>query len=156
MHGASTAAARRKGAERIAIDRLRHDAEKLRLDTNVSPVKALQDELDRTVRNIRSLEDSLAALAEGRLDATEVQLVALVQLAQFERRHLSDLARTGLAAKLDDRRGEVTREQADKFERVLVGILTDLGHDMNDQDVRTAIARNMRAASANPSVIDVA
>lgn len=161
-HGGGAPQVRAASARRLAVqrleERLEQDAERLDLPRDVDPATALQEELNRTARHVEGLEDRLTRLVRGELPATGSELAAVLQIVTFERQHLASLARTGLAAGLTERRALIDERTAQELDRVITGVLTDLGIDIYDPHVRAVVAEHFRAASrrtADPVVVQI-
>lgn len=79
-----------------------------------------------------------------------------VELYQKERTHLASICRTALAAGIEDRRVRLAERQAASIGEAIKGMLYDLGHDPDDDQVRSIVykwllqAQGLEDASQRP------
>jgi hypothetical protein len=161
VHGGQLPRAQFKHERAKALTTMQKFAKPADLDDPevVNPLLALETEFRRTLGRIRWYDEQLALLASerdlvwgqtkhesGSKDGEDVDVVThearsnlLVELQWKERTHLVAMEKLWVQARLDERRLAVMKSQVAALDRALVGILTGLGLDPNDPDVRQVV-----------------
>lgn len=67
-----------------------------------------------------------------------------VELYQWERTHLGNIAKACVQAGIEERRVRVAEQQGQLLAQVISAILTDLGHDLSAGPVREAVTRHLQ------------
>lgn len=84
-----------------------------------------------------SKEEEINAAQIGGTNVTREAKMHIYEAAMFnERRHLTDLHKIWITAKLDAKKLEIEQQLVDKIDLALNGILKNLGKDPDDPDVR--------------------
>lgn len=145
MHGASTKAAKRKGAERVAEQQAREAMETYGRKVDVDPITALLDEVCWTAGHVAWLRERVREVEQEALvwgvtervekGATEFEGVDETQAAvpniwltlyQKERAHLVQVCKAAISAGIEERRVRLAERQGDMIVAVLQKIFGDL------------------------------
>lgn len=127
---------------------------------DLDPVTAFEAEFRRTYGRILWLEEQIGALEEEDLiwgqtreeviSATEfagtnrvyeARIHTYEEMLRWERKHLLDMEKVWIGAKLDERKISVMRSQIDYTYGLCVKLARALGHDPTDPETRTIIGR---------------
>jgi hypothetical protein len=122
------------------------------IPVEVDPHEALLQELHRTAGHV-----SWLGLLIGDLD-DEKQLSQYteagrrpsvwVELYQHERKHLTDVAKTCIAAGIAERQVQLAESQGKLLAEVVRQIVTGLGHDLQDERVREVVVPALQLVRA--------
>jgi len=167
LHGGATKRAMEKSERARALTAMQRFAVPVALDDPevVNPLLALETEFRRTLGRIRWYDEQLARLSsendliwgkteEKHVTATEYAGVdttyaarsnILLDLQWKERQHLLAMEKLWVQARLDERRLSVMKSQVAALDKALVGILTGLGLDVHDPDVRQVVREALLA-----------
>jgi hypothetical protein len=163
-HGGYTATARIANGRAKAAKVIKTEMEKFATpldidDIRANPIVAFETEFRRTVGRIIFLDEQISKinsvddLTWGRTKEEDIQAAefagtnvtkearanALLQLQMVERKHLLDLEKIWIGAKLDVRKLEIEQDKVRLLDAAITGILTKLGHDVTDPGVRMVV-----------------
>lgn len=119
-----------------------------------SVVTGLGWELRRTIANLLISGQQIGELGQqdeevyaalGMLDCLQERQRIAADRYQWERKHYSELLRMGLAAGIEARKISILERQLDVLNVVLEGVLSRLGHRLDDPAVRTAVHSQLAA-----------
>lgn len=126
------------------------------------PAEVLLAEIRRTAGHIEWLREQiqlsdpktfvkslwLVRRQSGYINPREIDLSAFsdagslwVDLYLSERKHLAGICRTALAAGIEERRVRLAERQAENLGRAIIGMLSDLGINAEDEEVRATVYR---------------
>jgi len=74
---------------------------------------------------------------------------AVMEAYRDERAHLARVAKMGVDANLVDRQLKLDGQRVDLMSGLIAAIITDLGHDPNDNQVRAVVSRRLLAITAS-------
>ena len=137
-------------------------------DPEMDPIQGFEMEYRRTVARIRWLDERIAELEVENLswgktkevdqqsgsgldfmpgvDTTyEAKANAWYTMQQWEREHLLKMEKIWITAKLDVKRLEIQKQYVLLLDGAITNILTALGHDVSDSDVRQVVRANLAA-----------
>ncbi len=142
MHGGSAPQVRERAAERVVEEGVVELAHQYGVPRAVTPEQALTEELARTQGHV----DWLAA----QLDQHREPQWLLVY--QAERNHLAKISQqmAALGLRNADREEELRCRVIDQLEMALRGILTDLGHNPDDDVTRGIVVLHLRRMLGHP------
>lgn len=145
MHGGSIPQSLVAAERRITELAVRSQARQYGTPRYVGPLAALDEELARSAGVVEFLDAKLADQVDP----------GWLVVYQQERQHYSNLAQKMAALDTEGRKATLTEQQTDELFSAINGILTDLGHNPNTDHVRQVVARNLKAVTDDPRVIDV-
>jgi hypothetical protein len=164
-HGGSNPAAKRKSQKAKILSAMQRfvtpiDAD----DIEADPIYAFEMEFRRTLGRIRWYDEALAALEQedliwgqtkreeigaseftGHNETYEARVNMYHELQFAERKHLLDMEKIWIGAKLDEQRLVVQRGYVAALDKAIVGILSSLGHDVADPAVRAVVRDQLLA-----------
>lgn len=128
---------------------------------NLDPLGVFEDEFRRTYGRILWLQDRIGDLKdekdliwgvtkEERIGASEfvgtnktyeARIHVWEEMLRWERKHLLELTKVWVAAKLDTKRLEILREQVDYTKVLIIRALTAFGHDITEPETRAILSR---------------
>lgn len=138
-------------------------------DWEADPVNSLEMEFRRTVGRIRYYDEKLSELqneedliwgktkeeikdgfekgdvTEYKLTAYEARVNMLHVLQMDERKHLTDLHKLWIGAKLDERRLAIAEQTVFMLNDAITSIVRGLGKDVNDPEVRQVVRQALIA-----------
>lgn len=133
-------------------------------DIEANPIAAFEMEFRRTIARIRYLDEILAELnpedlgwgtsketivGSGEYPGTDVEKVAQANIYYSmqlgERKHLVTLVKIWIGAKLDVRKLEIEEQKVNALNGVIEAVLTKLGHDIKNPEVRRTVRESMLA-----------
>lgn len=172
FHGGGTIGARRKSYEAKLTLSMRKMVTPIGVDDwESNPLNGFDMEYRRTIARIRYFDDVLSTMSEksltwgktkredkeatefGGTDTTYEAKVNVVYAMQFaERQHLVKLSKIWIAAGLDNRRLQIEEQKVLAFDNAITTILTSLGHDSRDPDVRAVVRTSMLQLSSGDDV----
>lgn len=137
-------------------------------DIEADPVFAFEMEFRRTVARIRYLDECIAELTdnealvwgktkteqigasefEGENITYESRMNAYVALQWQERKHLVELEKVWIGAKLDSKRLEIQARYVEMLDAAIVRILTRLGQNVLDPALRDVVRQELAAIPA--------
>lgn len=148
-------------------------------DWEANPGNALLMDVRRTIAGIRYYDEKIAQLederdliwglsSEERVDGYEKgdlihkttrqytsEMNGFVKLRLEERKHLLNLTKVWISAKLDEKRIEIEEQTVFALNTVIVNILRAVGKDVNDPDIRRVVRDQLLALpAAGAKVID--
>lgn len=158
-HGAGNAASKEKKARIDAMEAMRRFVTPINpTDPEANPIAAFEMEFRRCIARIRYYDEVLAALAPdnlgwgmtkstevgtGEYPGTDIEHAAQIniyeQLQFRERKHLMDMVKVWIGAKLDVRKLEVEEQKIDALNGVIEVVLTKLGHDIRNAEVKRTV-----------------
>jgi hypothetical protein len=143
MHGSSAPAVRQRAAERVMEQGVVELAHQYGVPRPVTPEQALTEELHRTQGHV----DWLAAQLDQHCDPQWLLVY------QAERNHLAKLGQQMAALGLctADREEELRSRVMERLDTALIGILSDLGHNPDDDVTRGIVATHLRRAAGGPA-----
>lgn len=132
-------------------------------DPEADPYHSFTVEFRRTIAHIRFYEEQILALPNANdmiwgetkresIDASKTPGINRTKEAKMnmweqalfnERRHLTDLHKIWIGAKLDAKKLEIEQQLVDKIDLALNGILQGLGKDPNDPEVRRVMREGL-------------
>lgn len=145
----------------------------LGMPVETTPEKALSDEINRSVGMVAWIQqqiqqweigdDGKVAVTHITEDgvATEIRVPALVGILAHtmgakimeafrdERAHLLRAAKFGVDANLAGRQQKLDEQRIDIMSDLIQAIITDLGHDPNDNQVRAVVSKRLFALAAS-------
>lgn len=162
------------GKESAAKQRTRAIATRARLnlgfpDVNVTPEQALTAEINRSFGMIAWIQRELASWEITDAGMVKVPLApdtyievplllamtgghpataGVFEAYRGECAHLARVAKMGVDANLVDRSLKIDEKRVDLLNSVLTRIITDLGHDPQDNDVRRVVSRRLREVAS--------
>jgi len=149
-HGGNTPNGRRSAEKQIA----REAVQTLGLPREIDPHDALLEEVYRTAGHVAWLGEVVAGIERESLVHGVVKTVqdarggsvemraavnVWVRLYQDERDRLVRVAKAAVDAGVAERQVEIAEGQARQLARVVTAVLTDLGHDPADDEVRRVV-----------------
>jgi hypothetical protein len=166
--------ARHGGASPAAVDKRNRTKAVARLlkfvtpipgdDIEANPIAAFELEFRRTIAKIRYLDEMILELdpeqlgwgkaeekrvGSGEFPGTDItskaQANVFYEMQLRERKHLVELIKIWIGAKLDVRKLEIEAQKVDALNGVVVAILTKLGHDVHDPELRRTVREEMLA-----------
>ena len=141
MHGGSAFQVREAGSDRVVEASIVTEADRYTTPLPTTAREALQAELDRT-------NGAIAYLARviERFPSPPPEWLAVLNV---ERQHLAKLADRMVVhqSRVEDVEAEVRDRLIDQLEVAMRGILTDLGHNPDDDVTRGIVALHMRRAA---------
>lgn len=133
-------------------------------DPNADFITAFEVEFRRTLGRIAWYDEQIAALdmddlhfgvtKEEDISATEfsgtnitreARVSVLVEEQRKERKHLLDMEKVWIAARLDERKLDIQRAQVLMLDKALSNIIAALGKDPNDPSVRQIVRNELLA-----------
>ncbi|MDP9472812.1 MAG: hypothetical protein M3Q71_19470, partial [Chloroflexota bacterium] len=144
MHGGAAPQVRQRAAERVVEEGVVELAHQYGVPRPVTPEQALTEELARTQGHVDWLQRQLAQHRDPQW----------LLVYQAERSHLAKLGQqmAALGLRTADREEELRSRAIDQLEMALTGILTDLGHNPDDDITRGIVALHLRrVASGAPA-----
>jgi hypothetical protein len=137
-------------------------------DWEANPLNSLDMEFRRTIAHIRYYEEKIAEMKESEhifgvtsvvnkgateFTGTDVTSEAkphiYVELLFRERRHLHEMHKTFVAAGIAVKREQVTRELVDRIEIAMDKLITALGKDPQDPEIRNTARLALLGLSAS-------
>jgi hypothetical protein len=162
MHGGAQPAARRNGERRVQEQAAREATATYGLPVEVDPHDALLQEVHRTAGHVAWLHEIVQAIAQDDLirgvtkvvrmpdgtTRTEVEAAPTVWLTQYqkERDHLRKVCADAIRAGVEERLVRLEEEKAVRLAACVRGIVSDLGHDLGEERVRTIVRRRLMEA----------
>lgn len=151
LHGGATTNGRKAAQKEIAKEAVARYG----LPREVDPDEALLEEVHRTAGHVAWLGEVVAKLQKDELTygITKVKELAdggeeverkaapnvWLRLYQDERDRLARVCKAALDAGIAERRVRIAEQQAEQLARVVSAIVKDLGHDLEDPDVRETV-----------------
>lgn len=139
---------------------------------DLDPITAFEMEFRRTYGRIMWLEDQIAGLEdekdliwglakEEEVNATEfagtnrtyeARIHQYEEMLRWERKHFLDLEKTYIRANLDERKLGLMRQYLEGTYASVVRLVTALGHDTSDPEVRAKIRRMFEGGNDTPAI----
>lgn len=153
LHGGATPNGKKNAQRQEAIAAV----EFFGLPREINPHDALVEELHRTAGHVAFLATAIRA---GEIPAEQTPTgqrrkvpfdgafggpSLYVALYQQERKHFAEIAKTCIAVGIEERRVQLAEQQGELLAEVVRGILGDLGHKLEDPEVRTVVRRHLSA-----------
>lgn len=168
-HGGALPNVKKSAARKRAQNTVERKVLMYGLPRDVAPAEALLEELQRTqghvdwlhnvIMNIDTEDDLIKGVVEevhrsgvadeANWDEERVATVENIWVRMYfrERKHLLDVAKTIMGLGLAQQMVHISKQQADTFDKAIVALVLTLGHDINDDRVRAAIADSLRTVA---------
>ena len=164
-HGGASPAAVDKRNRTQAVNKLLKFVQPIPgTDIEANPIAAFELEFRRTIAKIRYLDEMILQLdpeqlgwgkaeekrvGSGEFPGTDItskaQANVFYEMQLRERKHLVELIKIWIGAKLDVRKLEIEAQKVDALNGVVVAVLTRLGHDIHDPELRRTVREEMLA-----------
>lgn len=148
-HGGSAPQVRSAADKRLEARRIALEAAELtgRAGTDVHPIEHVMDELTRSA--------ALTLVLERHLEGTELVspfgASPLWDMFERERDRRARLAKLAMDAGVDERRVRLAEHQGQMVFTAINGLLTEIGLDPSNTEVRKMVARHLRAVVEDDS-----
>lgn len=162
-HGGAAKQVRETSNRKQAVERMRKLVTPIPgTDFEANPIAAFELEFRRTIARIRYLDDVIAALEPdalgwGKTEETvttstefpgvdtkfQATINVYYDLQARERKHLVELIKVWINAKLDVRKLEVEEQKVNALNGVIEVVLTRLGHNIHDPEIRRTVRTAM-------------
>jgi hypothetical protein len=144
MHGGAAFQVCEAAVDRVVEASIVEEATRYTTPLPTTAREALQAELDRTNGAIACLARTIERFPEPPGEWLAVLGV--------ERQHLAKLADRMVShqSRVEDAEADVRARLMDQMQTALVGILTDLGHNPDDDVTRRIVATHLRRAAGKP------
>lgn len=164
-HGGGSRAAKAKSEKAKLVTQMHKFVAPIAADDPENhPIVAFEVEFRRTLGRIRWYDEQLAKLEvedltwgrtkeeeinasefDGTNTTYETKANAIHELQFRERRHLLDMEKIWIGAKLDEKKLSIQREYVRMLDERIVAILTALGHDVHDPAIRQVVRDQLLA-----------
>lgn len=168
-HGGATELSKRKSAKAKLLNSMKSFTTPIpENDWEANPINAFMMDFRRTVAHIRFFDEQIEALQAsdlgwGRTKKEDIQAsefegvnetyeakINIIYAMQFdERKHLLQLQRVWINAKLDIARLDIEREKVLLMDTMITNVLTRLNHDVTDPEVRNIVRQELLALPAS-------